>query len=187
MAVVHHTTVSPSKVELLTEWLPAQSWYRGTGAAPRLAKAGGFRLDDPAGEVGIEFLVVTDTADAEPVSYLVPMAYRGEPLPDAPTEALVGTAEHGVLGTRWFYDGGYDPVVLAQLAALLRGETTAQHQDESDTPEPTVTVTPDPRATAATVRLTRVLTPATTGPLTAGWTGPDGAPTRSAFAATAGS
>jgi hypothetical protein len=38
-----------------------------------LAKAGGFRLDDPQGEVGIEFMVVTDTAGPQPVAYLVPL------------------------------------------------------------------------------------------------------------------
>ena len=60
MAIIHHTTMSPGKLELLTAWLPAQPWYRQTGHQPELAKAGGFRLDDPQGEVGIEFMVVTD-------------------------------------------------------------------------------------------------------------------------------
>jgi Maltokinase N-terminal cap domain len=59
MAIVHNTTMSPGKLELLTAWLPAQPWYLGTGRAPELVKAGGFRLDDPEGEVGIE------SADAE--------------------------------------------------------------------------------------------------------------------------
>jgi hypothetical protein len=31
-----------------------------TAREPELARAGGFRLDDPQGEVGIEFMVVTD-------------------------------------------------------------------------------------------------------------------------------
>jgi hypothetical protein len=58
MAIIHHTTMSPGKLELLTAWLPAQPWYRQTGHQPELARAGGFRLDDPQGEVGIEFVVV---------------------------------------------------------------------------------------------------------------------------------
>jgi hypothetical protein len=41
MAVIHDTTMSPGKLELLTAWLPAQPWYLDGGRAPRLAKAGG--------------------------------------------------------------------------------------------------------------------------------------------------
>ncbi|WP_037607814.1 maltokinase N-terminal cap-like domain-containing protein [Streptacidiphilus rugosus] len=142
MAVVHHTTMSPTKLELLTDWLPGQPWYRGAPSA-ELTRAGGFRLDDPAGEVGIEFMIVTVSgADAQPdptEAYLLPLTYRGAPL-DGAERALIGTSEHGVLGTRWIYDGTHDPVLLAQLAALLRGEAVAQAQSESDTPDPTVRV-----------------------------------------------
>jgi hypothetical protein len=59
MAVIHQTHVKPTKLELLTAWLPTRPWYHGP-AEPELARAGGFRLDDPGGEVGIEFMVVTD-------------------------------------------------------------------------------------------------------------------------------
>jgi hypothetical protein len=55
MAVIHHTTLTPGKLELLSAWLPSQPWYRDAGRAPELDRAGGFRLDDPAGEVGLEF------------------------------------------------------------------------------------------------------------------------------------
>ncbi|MGW4893524.1 maltokinase N-terminal cap-like domain-containing protein [Kitasatospora sp. NPDC004240] len=139
MAVIHHTTLRPTKGELLTAWLPGRAWYRGDGQEPRLERAGGFRLDDPEGEVGIEFMVVTDTAGAGPVTYLTPLTYRGAPLEGA-EHALVGTMEHGVLGRRWVYDGAHDPVLVAQLLALLGGEVRAQAQSESDTPDPEVTV-----------------------------------------------
>ncbi|MET9962313.1 1,4-alpha-glucan branching protein [Streptomyces sp. NPDC006326] len=138
MAVIHHTTLSPTKLELLTSWLPGRSWYRETGSEPRLGRAGGFRLDDPKGEVGIEFMAVTDESGPEPVTYHVPLTYRGAPLEGA-EGALVGTSEHGVLGRRWIYDGTHDPVLLAQLAALLQGEAVPQAQSASDTPDPTVT------------------------------------------------
>ncbi|MEV4231579.1 1,4-alpha-glucan branching protein [Streptomyces bobili] len=140
MASIHRTTMMPTKLELLTGWLPKQSWYVGETETPELVKAGGFRLDDPEGAVGIEFMVVVDATAQEPVAYLVPMGYRGAALEGAPGEALIGASEHGVLGTRWIYDGVHDPVVMAQLGALLRGEAMPQHQSKSGTPDPTVTV-----------------------------------------------
>lgn len=77
MAVIHKTTLTPGKLELLAAWLPSQPWYEGGDRHPELARAGGFRLDDPRGEVGIEFMVVTDDSGDEPLSYLVPLTYRG--------------------------------------------------------------------------------------------------------------
>lgn len=47
MAIIHHTTLSPTKLELLAPWLLKQPWYAGDGRAPELARTGGFRLDDP--------------------------------------------------------------------------------------------------------------------------------------------
>ncbi len=52
MATVHKTTLTPTKLELLTAWLPAQPWYADRGRAPELARAGGFRLDDPRARSG---------------------------------------------------------------------------------------------------------------------------------------
>ncbi|MFD4763916.1 1,4-alpha-glucan branching protein [Streptomyces sp. NPDC058439] len=140
MAVIHNTTtLTPTKLELLTTWLPAQPWYRGkAGQQPELARTGGFRLDDPEGEVGIEFMVATDTSGDQPVSYQIPFSYRGAPIPGA-DEALIGTTEHGVLGKRWVYDGTRDPVLVAQLFALVVGEAEPQMQSTSNTPDPSVT------------------------------------------------
>ncbi|TDC26251.1 1,4-alpha-glucan branching protein [Streptomyces sp. 8K308] len=132
MAVIHRTTLTPTKLALLTSWLPSRPWYRGGAGEPELAKAGGFRLDDPEGEVGIEFMVVTDASAARPTAYLVPLTYRGAPL-DGAEHALVGTMEHGVLGRRWAYDGCHDPVAVAQLLALVEGRVEAQKQSVSDT------------------------------------------------------
>ena len=141
MAVIHRTTLTPTKLELLTDWLPGQPWYADRGRAPDLAKAGGFRLDDPQGEVGIEFMVVTDGSDDQAVSYLAPMTYRASALAGA-DGALIGTTEHGVLGRRWIYDGIGDPVLVGQLAALIQGQAQPQMQSVSDTPDPTVTCVP---------------------------------------------
>ncbi|MEV6958621.1 1,4-alpha-glucan branching protein [Streptomyces sp. NPDC051207] len=138
MAVIHRTTLEPTKLELLTAWLPTRPWYHGGAGEPELTKAGGFRLDDPEGEVGLEFLVVTDAAGPEPAAYLVPLTYRGAPL-DGAEHALVGTAEHGVLGRRWVYDGCHDPVLVRELAALIEGRAEARAQDVTDAPDREVT------------------------------------------------
>jgi hypothetical protein len=141
MAIIHDTTMSPGKLELLTAWLPAQPWYLGDGREPELARAGGFRLDDPDGEVGIEFLLVTDASGDRPATYQVPLTYRAHALADA-ADGLVGTAEHGVLGRRWIYDGTRDPVLVTRLVALIQGEAEPQAQSISNTPDPTVTSEP---------------------------------------------
>ncbi|KDN79407.1 maltokinase N-terminal cap-like domain-containing protein [Streptomyces olindensis] len=185
MAVIHRTTLKPTKLELLTAWLPTRPWYRGGAAGPTLAKAGGFRLDDPQGEVGIEFMVVTETSGPQQAAYLLPLTYRGAPL-DGAEHALVGTMEHGVLGRRWAYDGCHDPVLVARLTALIEGRAQAQDQNTSDVPDrevvasftgdgplssdsdwdPDFTVTDDQEGTAltaphgTTLRLQRVLRPA---------------------------
>ncbi|MEU0247639.1 1,4-alpha-glucan branching protein [Streptomyces sp. NPDC006235] len=211
MAVIHRTTVAPTKLELLTSWLPSRPWYRGGGAGPQLAKAGGFRLDDPEGEVGIEFMVVTDTSGPQPVTYQVPLTYRGAAL-DGAERALVGTMEHGVLGRRWAYDGCHDPVLVAQLAALIEGRAQAQAQSVSNEPDREVaashtgegplpadfTATDDQDGTrltaphGTTLHLHRILRPAPEGPLppatgatgqvTGAWELPDGTPARGVFA-----
>lgn len=139
MAFIHKTTMTPGKLELLASWLPTQPWYVRTPGGPDLGRAGGFRLDDPQGEVGMEFMVVSDGSGDRPILYHVPLTYRGAPL-DGADHALVGTSEHGVLGRRWVYDGVHDPVLVDQLLALLRGRAVPQAQSVSDTPDPSVVV-----------------------------------------------
>jgi hypothetical protein len=139
MAVIHRTTLTPGKLELLAEWLPTQPWYRGHAGPPDLARVGGFRLDDPDGEVGLEFMAVTDAATG--TTYHVPLTYRARELPGAGT-GLIGASEHGVLGRRWIYDGACDPILAAQLVALIQGRAEPQAQSESHTPDPTVTTGP---------------------------------------------
>jgi len=143
VSIIYRTTLTPGKLELLSEWLPARTWYRVTGRQPELVKAGGFRLDDPEGEVGIEFMVVIDGSGAQPATYLVPMTYRGLPL-DGADDYLIGTTEHGVLGRRWIYDGTRDPVLITQLVALIQDEAEAQAQNQSHTPDRTVHSRPIP-------------------------------------------
>ena len=194
MAIVHRTTLVPGKLDLLTDWMPAQSWYARTATTgPELSRAGGFRLDDPDGEVGIEFMIVLDQAAGDAAAYMVPMTYRGSPLAGA-DDALIGTTEHGVLGARWIYDGTRDQVLTTQLAELFQGRTQAQAQSQSSTPDPTVHSRPVPGlldATAARLDITivRVLVPAGADPGPAGvgqvsatWIAADGSQVRSVVA-----
>ncbi|MCA0337422.1 MAG: aminoglycoside phosphotransferase [Actinobacteria bacterium] len=121
MAEIHTgATITPSKVELLTSWMGHQRWYAAKGATPQLRRLRSFRFEDPAGEVGVEVMVLADDAGPSPVVYQVPVSYRGAPLAGAET-ALIGTFEHSVLGTRWVYDGCHDPVFADRLVAVLRG------------------------------------------------------------------
>ncbi len=189
MAVIHQTTMVPSKRELLTAWLPQQDWYLPHAGGLSLARAGGFRLDDPDGEVGIEFDVARDDA-AEPVTaYLIPMTYRGGPLPGGDAH-LIGTSEHGVLGKRWIYDGTHDPVLLAQLAELIQGLVQAQDRGQSNTVDPTVEAAgiAGLAAEQLTISFVRLLVPfdpaarPEPGEVTALWSAPDGTKVRSLFA-----
>jgi hypothetical protein len=140
MAVIYNTTMNPGKLELLAAWLPDQPWYQGTDR-PELTRVGGFRLDDPQGETGIEFMVVADGAGDRPVTYQVPMTYRAAPLAGV-DGALIGTSQHGVLGLRYLYDGTRDLVLVAQLVAAIQGAVEPQAQSVSHTPDPTVTSQP---------------------------------------------
>lgn len=139
MSVIFDTTMAPTKRELMAAWLPGQAWFAGN-AVPSLRVVGGFRLDDPAGEVGMEMILVLDEAQETPVLYHVPLSYRGAALEGA-EDFLLGTSEHGVLGTRWIYDAAGDPVWQAQVQALVAGDVQAQHQNVSNMLEPTVIVT----------------------------------------------
>lgn len=121
MAIVHQgATIVPTKTEMVTEWMPHQRWYHGKGHVPQLRRVGGFRFEDPEGEVGCETLLLADEAVAPAVVYQVPLTYRPAPL-DGAEHALLGTMEHSVLGTRWVYDGPHDPVYVSQLMATILG------------------------------------------------------------------
>ena len=121
MAIVHKgASIVPTKTEMVTEWMPHQRWYHGKGHVPQLRRVGGFRFEDPEGEVGCETLLLADEAVAPAVVYQVPLTYRSAPLEGA-EHALLGTMEHSVLGTRWVYDGPHDPVYVGQLMATILG------------------------------------------------------------------
>ncbi|MGI6797424.1 CG0192-related protein [Gordonia sihwensis] len=112
MALVHQATLSPTKLELVTAYLDSVPWG-GTGEVEMI---GGYRFDDPAGEVGVEALLVS----RDDRSLHIPLTYRGAPLPEA-DEFLVSTMTHSVLGDRWIYEAAADPVAVDCFVRALRG------------------------------------------------------------------
>lgn len=135
MAILHKATIVPSKLELLAAWLPGRGWYDGPAAEPERVAAA--RFDDPAGEVGIETLIVRA---GDGTLLHVPLTYRAAPL-DGAGEWLVGTTEHSVLGTRWVYDAEGDPVYRAVVADTIR---SGGHEAAEELLADGVTVTREP-------------------------------------------
>lgn len=129
MGIVHPgSELTPSKADLLADWLPRQSWWPRDVAVPDFQA--NFRFDDPAGEVGIEtFLLPVGDGIVH-----VPLTYRSAPLEDA---ELVGELEHSALGHRWVYDGPSDPVYVAEATRVIREggtEVTMLRPDGSPIP-----------------------------------------------------
>lgn len=126
MALLHRATLTPTKLQLLAGWLPGRTWFTG---APGLERIASYRFDDPAGEVGLDGLVVGSPGGP---ALHVPLTYRHAPLAGA-EEYLLGTAEHSVLGTRWVYDGCGDPVwVRAAATMIATGGPQAEEYFEVD-------------------------------------------------------
>jgi Maltokinase N-terminal cap domain len=124
MATLHRATITPTKAELIAEWLPSQSW--GPSAHDSITVVGAFRFDDPDGRVGLETHIVS----AGDTLFQVPLTYRDEPLEGA-GDALITPMEHSVLGHRWVYDGLRDPrfvVMLAAVAMTGQGEALGMVQ-----------------------------------------------------------
>lgn len=142
MAEIHKgANITPTKVELVEAWMGQQRWYAGKGTSPSVRRLASWRLADPAGEVGVEVLIVADVSGPSPVVYQVPLTYRGAPLPEI-DHALVGVTEHSVLGTRWVYDAPHDPVYAVQLLELIQGRVRAESSSASDAFDDTVVATP---------------------------------------------
>ncbi len=136
---------------------------------------GSYRLDDPAGEVGVEAFVVRRGAQLQHVVF----TYRGAPL-EVGEARLVNTMEHSELGQRWVYDGTTDPVAVDCFRRAVLGEQKQALLELWEdgrmvgTREPTVRLIARAGASAdgATMRIVRNLGDAITGPaLVANWTG----------------
>ncbi|AEV83320.1 hypothetical protein ACWT_2298 [Actinoplanes sp. SE50] len=125
MALLHKAEIRPTKLELLSGWLPTRPWFSGP-ANPEVTRVAAARFDDPAGEVGLEVMLVR-VGDG-PVLH-VPLTYRGAPLAGA---EAIGTTEHSVLGTRWVYDACHDPVFVSVLGEVIRSGGTQAAEEVHD-------------------------------------------------------
>lgn len=136
MAILYNVELSPGKIELIEEWLPKQPWAK-VEPGTKLSRVSSFRFDDPAGEVGVEFHLVTVTDDVRAAEgadtiYQVPLTYRGAPLAGA-EDHLITEMDHPVLGHRWVYDGAADPVcVLETLRAIVTGGRSVDEFFQTD-------------------------------------------------------
>ena len=120
MALLHEATIKPTKDQLIGPWLRTRPWWDGHHDR---GPVGTFRLDDAAGEVGIECFLMGSPAGS---TLFVPVTYRGRELAGA-EQHLIGTMEHSVLGTRWVYDAAGDPVFVATVLDTIRsGGTQAE-------------------------------------------------------------
>lgn len=121
VAQVHDTTLSPTKIELLRQWLPQQSWFEGN--TENIETVANYRFVDPNGQVGIEGLIVRISNDF----WHIPLTYRSAPLEK---EREVGTLTHGVLGKRWVYFGPDDEVYRQVITkGIQEGHTEADFSD----------------------------------------------------------
>ncbi|SCL53553.1 CG0192-related protein [Micromonospora yangpuensis] len=128
MALLHRAELRPTKFELLAAWMPGREWFHGR-VGRTVDRVAAYRFDDPAGQVGIETLLVRT---GEGPVHQVPLTYRDAPIEGADGH-LIGVADHTVLGRRWVYDAIGDPVYAAALAsAVLAGTGQASEYFESD-------------------------------------------------------
>jgi len=161
MALIHRATLKPTKLELLAEWLPTQPWS-GLTPGDEVQIVGRFRFDDPAGEVGVETVLVGTPTGAV---LQAPLTYRAEPLAGA-EEFLICEMDHSVLGRRWVYDAVGDHVYADTLhRAIVTGGREADLAGPEGNPVPKE-ATAQGSGTAATAPSIDGVTVRTDGPVT---------------------
>ena len=156
MAIIHQASLTPNKSEVVATFLDTVDWG-GSGA---LRLIGGYRFDDPEGQVGVEGLIV----ERGDLILHVPLTYRPTPLEDADA-FLITQLEHSALGARWVYNAEGDPVARACFARALSGQQEQAVLEVYDAQEQLVEIrqpavkisTMSPASTAAdSVRIVRL-------------------------------
>lgn len=144
-------TLRPSKLALLQQWLPAQPWFRGSVADVEIV--GKFRFEDPAGEVGLDNMILRSRGDL----YYVPVTWRSRPLPS--WAQLIGELHHSELGARYCTNAADDPVFRDELArVVIEGDGAAEiHSTTGDVVPTGVTVRGNGETPAGSLRVVRRL------------------------------
>ncbi|NLE98342.1 MAG: hypothetical protein GX596_10220 [Propionibacterium sp.] len=143
--------MKPTKLEVVAGWLELQPWFRGS--VRQLRVVGNFRFEDPAGEVGMDSMLIESRGDV----YYIPVTYRPVPLPG--WAESMGEMHHSVLGHRYCYNAPTDPTFLTELRRVIaEGDTHSEMQDMEGVPLPvTVRVEGNGVASDGKVRLIRRL------------------------------
>jgi predicted trehalose synthase len=117
----------PEVLPLLPAWMARQRWYTGKGRIPVLRIAGGLRLEDPTGQVGIDIHLLVDESGQTPTTYQVPLTCRSTRLAggDAALVARMELTGPGDGDTRYIYDAPHDPAYASALLRLMLEEGTA--------------------------------------------------------------
>lgn len=129
----------PGFVEILSHWLPQQSWFPTPRGRWRLTRVGGLRLPAPAAESDSGLLLelhvleidAAESNSAEPVRVAVPLALRSRPAAAAAgKKAFIGRlsvgTEPGSGSTEaqaeelWVYDGLGDRAFVTAWAEMAR-------------------------------------------------------------------
>lgn len=122
MSLVHNATISPSKQEVAQQWLATTDWFGGDTADATAERRFSYRFDDPAGQVGVESILVRHGDQM----FQLPLTYRDAELSGA-EQWFLTEMDHSALGQRWIYFGLGDPVLVNALIAAIR---TGQRQED---------------------------------------------------------
>ncbi|GAA1338234.1 1,4-alpha-glucan branching protein GlgB [Arthrobacter roseus] len=122
--------MTPALPDLLESWLPGQRWFPSRGREVKLRRVGGIKLQDPAGEVGLEVHIIAVVSGRRTDVISVPLSIRSKPATESGM-VFIGESEHSERGRRWVYDGTSDPVFVAAWLELMRTSgTTADDRTE---------------------------------------------------------
>ena len=119
----------PGFIEIVSNWLPHQSWFPAPRGRRKLTRVGGLRLPTPDGdaysslflELHIFEVDRPSEAGAEaPIRVSVPLTLRSRPSALAGKSAFIGKLTTEDNEELWVYDGARDRAFLAAWAEMAR-------------------------------------------------------------------
>lgn len=118
----------PGFLEILTNWLPHQSWCPALLGRRSLLRVGGLRLPAPEGDADSQLFLELHLFEVEhptggderPVLISVPLALRSRPSALAGKAAFIGKLTSSDGGDWWVYDGARDQAFLTAILEMAR-------------------------------------------------------------------